>query len=350
MKNITRRAVLTLGTALAVVTVGGISPMQRSHANPQVVNVYSARHYDTDNQIYESFTKKTGIKVNIVEGKAEELVERIKSEGANSPADILITVDAGNLWRAQQQGIFQPISSSVLNQAIPANLREPNGHWFGFSKRARVIVYNKAKVNPAQLSTYEDLTNPKWKGKILARSSNNIYNQSLVASMIGESGTANAEKWVKGFVGNFARPPEGNDVSQIKAVAAGVGNLTLANTYYVARLAGSQKPEDKAIASKVGVFFPNQRAQGTHTNISGAGVVKNAPNKAGAIKFLEYLASPEAQKIFAQSAFEYPAVANVPVSPVLAIYGTFKSDPMNVSAYGKFNADAIQIMDRAGWK
>lgn len=350
MKNITRRAFLTIGTALAVVAVGGISPMQRSQANPQVVNVYSARHYDSDNQIYQNFTKKTGIKVNIVEGKAEELVERIKSEGANSPADVLITVDAGNLWRAQQQGIFQPISSGVLNQAIPANFREPNGHWFGFSKRARVIVYNKAKVNPAQLSTYEDLSNPKWKGKIIVRSSNNIYNQSLVASMIGDAGTANTEKWVKGLVANFARPPEGNDVSQIKAVAAGVGHLTLANTYYVARLAGSQKPEDKAIASKVGVFFPNQKAQGTHTNISGAGVIKNAPNKAGAIKFLEYLASPEAQKIFAQSGFEYPAVANVPISPFLASYGTFKSDPMNVSAYGKFNANAIQIMDRAGWK
>ena len=350
MKNITRRAFLTIGTALAVVAVGGISPMQRSQANPQVVNVYSARHYDSDNQIYQNFTKKTGIKVNIVEGKAEELVERIKSEGANSPADVLITVDAGNLWREQQQGIFQPISSGVLNQAIPANFREPNGHWFGFSKRARVIIYNKAKVNPAQLSTYEDLSNPKWKGKIIVRSSNNIYNQSLVASMIGESGTANAEKWVKGLVANFARPPEGNDVSQIKAVAAGVGHLTLANTYYLARLAGSKKPEDQAIASKVGLFFPNQRAQGTHTNISGAGVVKNAPNKAGAIKFLEYLASPEVQKIFAQSAFEYPVVANVPVSPVLASYGTFKSNPMNVSAYGKFNANAIQIMDRAGWK
>ncbi|CAD0226035.1 Iron deficiency-induced protein A [Planktothrix agardhii] len=350
MNKITRRGFFTLGTALAVVASVGFGPMERSQANPQVLNIYSARHYDTDNQIYESFTKKTGIKVNLVEGKAEEMVERIKSEGANSPADILITVDAGNLWRAQQQGIFQPISSATLNQVIPANLREPNGNWFGFSKRARVIVYNKNKVNPAQLSTYEDLANPKWKGKIVARSSNNIYNQSLVASMIGESGTATTETWVKGFVANFARPPEGNDVSQIKAVAAGVGQLTLANTYYLGRLVASPKPEDKAIASKVGLFFPNQRAQGTHTNISGAGVIKTAPNKAGAIKFLEHLASPEAQKIFAQSAFEYPVVAGVPVSPVLSSFGTFKSNPINVAAYGKFNSQAIQIMDRAGWK
>ncbi|WP_083624739.1 Fe(3+) ABC transporter substrate-binding protein [Planktothrix serta] len=350
MNNITRRAFLTVGTAWALVAFGGLSPIQRSQANPQVLNVYSARHYDSDNQIYQSFTNKTGIKVNIVEGKAEELVERIKSEGANSPADILITVDAGNLWRAQQQGIFQPVSSAVLNQAIPANLKEPNGNWFGFSKRARVIVYNKAKINPAQLSTYEDLANPKWKGKVVVRSSNNIYNQSLVAAMMGQSGTATTENWVKGLVANFARPPEGNDVSQIKAVAAGAGQLTLANTYYLARLVASQKPEDKAVASKVGLFFPNQRAQGTHTNISGAGVIKTAKNKAGAIKFLEYLASPEAQKIFAQSAFEYPAVAGVSVSPVLASFGTFKSDPMNVAAYGKFNSQAIQIMDRAGWK
>lgn len=350
MNKITRRGFFTLGTALAVVASVGLGPMERSQANPQVLNIYSARHYDTDNQIYESFTKKTGIKVNLVEGKAEEMVERIKSEGANSPADILITVDAGNLWRAQQQGIFQPISSATLNQVIPANLREPNGNWFGFSKRARVIVYNKNKVNPAQLSTYEDLANPKWKGKIVARSSNNIYNQSLVASMIGESGTASTETWVKGFVANFARPPEGNDVSQIKAVAAGVGHLTLANTYYLGRLVASPKPEDKAIASKVGLFFPNQRAQGTHTNISGAGVIKTAPNKAGAIQFLEHLASPEAQKIFAQSAFEYPVVAGVPVSPVLSSFGTFKSNPINVAAYGKFNSQAIQIMDRGGWK
>ncbi|CAD5950242.1 Fe(3+) ABC transporter substrate-binding protein [Planktothrix agardhii] len=350
MNKITRRGFFTLGTALAVVASVGFGPMERSQANPQVLNIYSARHYDTDNQIYESFTKKTGIKVNLVEGKAEEMVERIKSEGANSPADILITVDAGNLWRAQQQGIFQPISSATLNQVIPANLREPNGNWFGFSKRARVIVYNKNKVNPAQLSTYEDLANPKWKGKIVARSSNNIYNQSLVASMIGESGTATTETWVKGFVANFARPPEGNDVSQIKAVAAGVGQLTLANTYYLGRLVASPKPEDKAIASKVGLFFPNQRAQGTHTNISGAGVIKTAPNKAGAIQFLEHLASPEAQKIFAQSAFEYPVVAGVAVSPVLSSFGTFKSNPINVAAYGKFNSQAIQIMDRAGWK
>ncbi|CAD5918190.1 MULTISPECIES: Fe(3+) ABC transporter substrate-binding protein [Planktothrix] len=350
MNKITRRGFFTLGTALAVVAAVGLGPMERSQANPQVLNIYSARHYDTDNQIYESFTKKTGIKVNLVEGKAEEMVERIKSEGANSPADILITVDAGNLWRAQQQGIFQPISSATLNQVIPANLREPNGNWFGFSKRARVIVYNKNKVNPAQLSTYEDLANPKWKGKIVARSSNNIYNQSLVASMIGESGTATTETWVKGFVANFARPPEGNDVSQIKAVAAGVGQLTLANTYYLGRLVASPKPEDKAIASKVGLFFPNQRAQGTHTNISGAGVIKTAPNKAGAIQFLEHLASPEAQKIFAQSAFEYPVVAGVAVSPVLSSFGTFKSNPINVAAYGKFNSQAIQIMDRAGWK
>lgn len=350
MKNITRRAFLAVGTALAVVTFGGLSRIDRSEANPQVLNVYSARHYASDNQIYQNFTKKTGIKVNIVEGNAEALVERIKSEGANSPADVLITVDAGNLWRAQQQGVFQPISSSTLNQAIPANLRDPNGNWYGLSKRARIIVYNKGKVNPAQLSTYEDLANPKWKKKVLVRSSSNIYNQSLVASRIEEKGAAATEQWAKGLVANFARPPEGNDTAQIQAVAAGVGDVAIVNSYYLARISASSKPEDQAVASKVGLFFPNQRTTGTHINISGAGVVKNAPNKAGAIKFLEYLASAEAQKVFAQSNYEYPAVSGVAAAPALSKFGTFKSDPMNVSAYGKFNGDAIKVMDRAGWK
>ncbi len=350
MNKITRRAFLAVGTALAVVTFGGVSRIDRSEANPKVLNVYSARHYASDNQIYQNFTKKTGIKVNIVEGNAEALLERIKSEGANSPADVFITVDAGNLWRAQQQGIFQPVSSGALNQAIPANLRDPNGNWYGLSRRARVIVYNRGKVNPAQLSTYEDLANSKWRKKVLVRSSTNIYNQSLVASMIEEKGAGATEQWAKGLVANFGRPPEGNDTAQIQAVAAGVGDLAIVNSYYLARLAASSKPEDKAVASKVGLFFPNQRTSGTHINISGAGVARNAPNKAGAIKFLEYLASPEAQKIFAQSNFEYPVVSGVGVAPVLNQFGTFKSDPMNVSAYGRFNGDAIKVMDRAGWK
>lgn len=350
MSKITRRVFLASGTAIAAVTLGELGRRNPSFANAGVVNLYSSRHYDTDNQLYEGFTKKTGIKINLVEGDAAQLTERIKSEGANSPADVLISVDAGNLWKAQQQGIFQPISSSVLNNAIPANLRDPGNHWFGLSKRARVIMYNKAKVNPAQLSTYENLADPKWKGKVLIRSSSNIYNQSLVASLLEVHGGAETEKWAKALVANFGRPPEGNDTAQIQAVAAGVGDLAIANSYYLARLASSSKAEDKAVAQKVGMFFPNQRDRGTHINISGAGVVKSAPNKAGAVKFLEYLVSPEAQKIFAQGNHEYPVVSGVPVSGTLSQFGTFKSDSMNVAVYGKQNPEAIRLMDRAGWK
>ncbi|NJK39116.1 MAG: Fe(3+) ABC transporter substrate-binding protein [Oscillatoriales cyanobacterium RM2_1_1] len=350
MGKITRRVFLAGSAALGAIMVGEMGQPGPSIANPKQINLYSARHYDTDNQIYQGFTNKTGIKVNLVEAKAEELVERIKSEGAKSPADVFLTVDAGNLWRAQQAGILQPVSSSVLAKAIPGNLRDPNNQWFGFSKRARVIVYDKSKVNPAQLSTYEDLANPKWKGKVLTRSSSNIYNQSLVAGMIETLGKPNTEKWAKGLVTNFARSPEGNDTAQIQAVAAGAAPLAIVNSYYLARLAASSKPEDKAVAQKVGMFFPNQRSRGTHINISGGGVVKTAPNKAGAIQFLEYLASPEAQKIFALGNNEYPVVAGVAIPASLSQYGTFKADPVNVAAYGKSNAEAIQLMDRAGWK
>lgn len=350
MSKITRRVFLAGGTAIAAVTLGDLLSNRGSFADPGTINLYSSRHYDTDNQLYQGFTEKTGIKVNLVEGDASQLIERIKTEGANSPADVLITVDAGNLWRAQQEGIFQPVSSSVLNNAIPASLRDPGNRWFGLSKRARVIMYNKDRINPAQLSTYEDLADPEWEGKVLIRSSNNIYNQSLVASLIEAHGMADVEQWAENFVSNFARPPEGNDTAQIKAVAAGVGDVGIANSYYLARLASSDDPEDQAVVEKVGMFFPNQRGRGTHVNISGAGVVKSAPNQAGAVQFLEYLVSPEAQKIFAQGNHEYPVVSGVPVSPALAQYGTFKNDSMNVSAYGQHNADAIRLMDRVGWK
>ncbi|MGC9524042.1 MAG: Fe(3+) ABC transporter substrate-binding protein [Limnospira sp.] len=350
MSKLTRRLFLAYGTAMAAVVAGELGKPRRGMADAGVLNLYSSRHYDTDNQLYEGFTQKTGIKINLIEGDAAQLVERIKSEGANSPADVLITVDAGNLWRAQTEGLFQPVSSATLNNAIPANLRDPGGHWFGLSKRARVIMYNRGKVNPAQLSTYEALGTPAWKGKVLIRSSNNIYNQSLIAGMIETKGADTAQKWVQGLVANFARPPEGNDTAQIKAVAAGVGDVAIANSYYLARLASSNDPADQAVARNVGMFFPNQRDRGTHINISGAGVVRNAPNQAGAIAFLEYLVTPEAQKIFSLGNNEYPVVSGVPVSPALAQYGTFKSDPVNVAAYGRLNSQAIQIMDRAGWK
>lgn len=348
--KLTRRLFLAGGTATAVVAIGQFNKNSQVMAQGAVVNLYSARHYDSDDVIYKSFTEKTGIKVNLIEAEADKLIERIKSEGANTPADVLMTVDAGNLWRAQEAGILQPIKSTVLESAIPANLREPEGHWFGLTKRARVIVYNKEKVKPEQLSTYEALTDAQWKGKIVVRSSSNVYNQSLTGSIIAVHGDAKTEDWSKGLVANFARPPEGNDTAQIKAVAAGVGDLAIANNYYVARLAKSDKPEDKDVASKVGIFFPNQGDRGTHVNISGAGVVKNAPNKEAAIKFIEYLTSPEAQSLFAKGNNEYPVVAGVAIDPVLASFGKFKEDTVNAAVFGKNNAEALKIMDRAGWK
>jgi iron(III) transport system substrate-binding protein len=364
MKKITRRVFLATGTAMAIVVAGCVGKttngsnqaqtqtqtQTQTQGQTQTLNLYSARHYDTDNALYESFSKKTGIKVNLVEAKAEELIERIKSEGANSPADLIITVDAGNLSRAKEAGILQPVSSKVLETAVPASLRDPEGHWFGLSKRARVIVYNKDKVKPSDLSTYEALTDPKWKGRILVRSSNNVYNQSLVGSMLEVNGPQKTEEWARGVVANFARPPEGNDTAQIKAVAAGQGDIAIANSYYVARLLKSDKPEDKAIAQKIGVFFPNQNERGAHVNISGGGVVKTAPNKEGAIKFLEYMVSPEAQEIFAKSNYEYPVLEGAALDPVVASLGQFKADATNAAAFGKNNPEALKIMDRAGWK
>ncbi|OZH56121.1 iron deficiency-induced protein A [Hydrocoleum sp. CS-953] len=348
--KITRRVFLGTGTAMATVALAELGKSNRGLAQSGTINLYSSRHYDTDQVLYDSFTKKTGIKVNLIEGKGEELMERIRSEGANSPADVFITVDAGNLWRAQGQGILQPVSSSILESKIPTNLRSPENLWFGFSRRARVIMYNKDKVKPSELSTYEDLATDKWKGKIVIRSSSNIYNQSLVASLIEILGMSPTENWAKSFVSNFARPPEGNDTAQIKAVAAGIGDVGIANSYYLARLKRSTKAEDKAVAEKVGMFFPNQNGRGAHVNISGGGVVKTAPNKEGAIKFLEHLTSPEAQKIFSDGNNEYPVVAGVPVPSVLATFGDFKSDSTNVAIYGKLNPEAIKLMDRVGWK
>lgn len=348
--KIARHVLIAAITALFVVVVGHFTQPSPVVAQEKVVNLYSARHYDTDNALYEGFTKKTGIKVNLVEAEADQLIERIKSEGANSPADVLITVDAGRLWRAKEAGILQPVNSQVLDTAVPTNLRDPDKLWFGLSKRARVIVYNRDKVNPSQLSTYEDLANPKWKGKILVRSSNNIYNQSLVGWLLAVHGPQKTEEWVRGVVANFARPPEGNDTAQIKAVANGVGDLAIVNHYYLVRLANSDKPEDKAVAEKVRVFFPNQRDRGTHVNISGGGIVKTSPNKEGAQKFLEYLVSPEAQAIFAKGNYEYPVVKGAPLDDFVKSFGELKGDDKTSAAvFGKNNPEALQLMDRAGW-
>ncbi|HEY9824631.1 MAG TPA: Fe(3+) ABC transporter substrate-binding protein [Stenomitos sp.] len=324
---------------------------EKSPSSPEsVVNVYSARHYDTDAELFARLTQESGIKINVVEGKDDELIERLKTEGANSPADVFITVDAGRLWRAEQNKLFQPIQSQVLTERIPANLRHPQGLWFGLTKRARVIAYRKDKVQPSQLSTYEALAQPQWKGKVCVRSSNNVYNQSLLGSMIASRGAAATETWAKGLVQNFARPPQGGDIDQIKAVAVGECDVAIVNHYYYVRLAESKKSEDRAVAAKVGLFFPNQGDRGTHVNISGVGVVANAPHKEAAIKFIEFLTSPEAQKTFASGNDEYPAVPNTPLPESLKAFKTFKTDTINVSAYGQNSPEAVKIADRVGWK
>ncbi|QCN95186.1 Fe(3+) ABC transporter substrate-binding protein [Azospirillum argentinense] len=341
--HIGSRGVFAATFAATLLTMTGL-------ASAAEVNVYSARHYDVDKDLYDAFTKKTGIKINVIEGKEEELIERMKTEGGNSPADVFITVDAGRLWRAQEAGLLQPTRSKVMEEAIPAHLREPEGHWFGISKRARILVYNKASVKPGEIKTYEELADPKWKDRVLVRSSTSVYNQSLVGSLLAAHGEKATEDWAKGVVANMARKPQGGDTDQIKGVAANEGDVAVTNTYYFARIASSAKPEDKAIADKLGVIFPNQDGRGTHVNVSGAGVMKNAPNKEQAIQFLEYLVSPEAQKMFTEKNYEYPIVAGAETAPVLVTWGKFKEDPLNAAVYGKNNAEALKIMDRAGWK
>ncbi len=331
-----------LATAALVLTSGA--------ALAQEVNVYNGRHYNTDRAIYDGFTKQTGIKVNIIEGDADQLIQRIKSEGANSPADVLITVDAGRLAAATRENIFQPVRSAVLEQAVPAAFREPNGLWYGMAMRARVLVYSTDRVKREQLSTYEDLADPKWKNKIVVRSGTHIYNVSLMGSIIAANGEAKAEEWAKGLVANFARAPKGGDTDQIKAVAAGEADIAISNTYYLARLVASQKPEDQAVVAKLGVFFPNQAGRGTHANVSGAGVVATAKNKDNAIKLLEYMAGPDAQRYFADSSMEFPINRSVKAHPVLADFGDFKIDSINAASYANLNRQALMIMDRAGWK
>jgi iron(III) transport system substrate-binding protein len=316
----------------------------------QEVNLYSSRHYDTDVALYESFTEDTGIEVNLIEGSEDELIERIKAEGPNSPADVLITVDAGRLWRADQAGVLQPVSSAVLDERIPANLRHPEGKWFGLSKRLRGIVYAKDRVDPSEITAYEDLADPAWEGRVCIRSSTNVYNQSLVGSMIESLGVEETEAWAKGLVANMARPPQGGDTDQIKAVAAGECDVAVVNHYYLARLIKSDSEEDRAVAEQVGIVFPNQDGRGAHANISGAGVIATSPNRDNAIKFLEYLTTPEAQAYFAQGNNEFPVVADVKADPVLEAWGEIKTDAVNAAKYGENNPEAVMLMDRAGWK
>lgn len=317
-------------------------------AAEEVVNVYTARHYDTDLALYDRFTEQTGITVNRIQGGSDGLMERIKNEAEFSPADLLITVDAGRLWRAKEQGVFQRIESAVLNERIPAHLRDPDGHWYGLSKRARVIVYNKAAGLPEGVARYEDLAAETLRGKVCMRSSGNIYNLSLLGSLIEHHGEAAAETWAKGVVANFHRDPQGNDTAQLRAVAAGECGVSVANTYYIGRLLGAEDEADRAVVDALGVLFPNQDDRGAHVNVSGAGVTRHAPNRANAIAFLEYLTDEFAQRLFAEGNNEYPVVGEA-TGPI-ATLGDFKEDAVNAAVLGANQALAVQVFDRAGWR
>jgi iron(III) transport system substrate-binding protein len=339
MRQHIRPVTIAAGMALGL----GLAP-----ALAQEVNLYSARHYDTDVALYEDFTAATGIEVNLIEGDADQLIERIKAEGRNSPADVLITVDAGRLWRAEEAGILQPATSALLDERIPASLRHPENLWVGLSQRLRGVVYARDRVDPAEITSYEDLADARWQGRICIRSSTNVYNQSLVASMIEADGVEATEAWAEGLVANLARAPQGGDTDQIKAVAAGECDVAVVNHYYLVRLLKSE--EDAAIGEKVGIAFPNQDGRGAHANISGAGVVATAPHPENAVKFLEYLTTDQAQVYFAQGNNEFPVVAGVKLDPVLAGWGEIKTDDVNAARYGANNPEAVKLMDRAGWK
>jgi iron(III) transport system substrate-binding protein len=331
-----------IATALATLSVSAV-------AEENVLNLYSARHYQTDEALYANFTKETGIKINRIEGKEDELLERIKNEGSNSPADIFVTVDAARLAKAHELGLFTPVASKILESRIPAHLRTED--WFSFSTRARVIVYNKATIKAADIKNYDDLANPKLKGKVCSRSGSHPYNLSLMASVISNEGEAKAEALARGMVANFARAPKGGDTDQIKAVSAGECGVAIANTYYVARLLRSAKPEELKMMEKVGIIWPNQETTGTHINVSGGGMLKHAPHKAAAVKFLEYLASDQAQRYFADGNNEWPVVENIKVNnPGLEAMGKFKADQLPVKNLAMYQAKAQIILDRARFK
>ena len=325
-------------------------PSATAFSQEKILNLYTSRHYQTDEALYDNFSRLTGYKVNRIEAGDDAIVERMKQEGARSPADVLMTVDAGRLWRAEQAGLLQPAKSKLLDEQVPRELRHPEGLWYGFSLRARPIFYARGRIDPAALRDYEDLADPKLKGKVCVRSSSNVYNLSLMSSMIAAAGPERAEQWARGVVANLARDPKGGDTDQLTGLAAGECDVALANTYYYVRLVKSAKPEERAAAAKIGVVFPNQGNRGTHVNISGAGVARYAPHRDAAVKFLEYLAGREAQGYFANGNNESSVTGKVVENRELAALGEFRKDSLNVSLLGRNQAAAQQIYDRAGWK
>jgi len=316
------------------------------------INLYSQRHYKVDEKQYETFEKETGIKVNVVKANADELIERLKNEGENSPADLFITVDAGKLQKAKDLDLLQKISSPIINQNIDVDLKDVNGYWIPITYRARILVYSKDRVKSDELSTYANLTDEKWRNKVLVRSSSNAYNQALLSSIVANNGVDAASKWARDLVKNFARDPKGNDRDQVKAIAAGQGDLAIVNSYYIGLLLSSENEEEIKAGNSVGVFFPNQGEDetGSHINVSGIGLIKNAPNKENAIKLMEFLTSESAQKIYTNTSYEYPANPNVEPNEIVKKWGSFKKDKLDLNQLGVFRNKAIEIFDKSGWK
>lgn len=342
MASLVGVAVLTLG-----IMTGCAPKVENSSSDKnEVVNVYSARHYDVDKELYKQFEEETGIKVNVVEGKAPELLERLKREGKDTQADVFATADIANLYQAVESDLTQPIESEIVNKNIPQNLRGENNEWVGFTTRARIVAYDKEKVKPEELSTYEDLTSDKWKGEILVRPSDSSYNQSLLASFIELNGEEKAKEWAQGIVNNMARQPEGNDRDQVKAVAAGEGKLAIVNSYYIGALLNSEDPEEVKAGEKVGVFFP----ENTHVNVSGAVLSKYSKNKENAVKFIEFMTEEKAQEAMTNKNYEYPANPSVEPTELLKSWGEFKPQDINITKIGEYNKKAVEIFNEVGWK
>jgi iron(III) transport system substrate-binding protein len=339
---------ISAGIAALIALLVSLSPALQA-ADQKFVNIYSYRQEVLIRPLLDRFTELSGIEVRLVSGKGDVLLERLKSEGRNSPADVLLTADAGRLHRALEADVLQPVHSEILETLIPAQYREPNGYWYALSLRARPIIYAVDRVGPQELNDYEGLTDEKWRGRICVRSSNSIYNQSHIASMIAHHGVAEAENWAEALVSNFARKPAGGDRDQIRAVASGECDIALANTYYLAQLASSENERDNAAAAAVAIVWPNQDGTGTHVNVSGAAVTASAKNLTNAVKLIEFLVGDEAQELYAKSVYEYPIRDGLSAAPLVASWGKFKADDLDLSLLGKYNAEAVRVADRVGW-
>lgn len=339
-KNIFSKTLLLLASAVILISCS---------QSVDEIKVYSGRHYRSDEDLFRKFTEKTGIKVNLIKADSDQLINRLALEGENSPADLFITADAGRIGQAVEQGLLQPVKTKFIEQNVPKNLRDPDDYWVGLTKRARVIVYHLDRVDPAELTTFEDLILPKWKGKVLVRSSQSHYNQTLMASMVAAGGYEQTLEWAKGLVNNMAQPPKGNDRDQVKAVAAGVGDLAIVNTYYMGLLLRSANEEERQVAGQMGIFFPNQDDRGAHINVSAIGLTASSKNKENAILLMEFLLEKESQEMLAGENFEYPVNPDAKWPDLLVEWGEFKEDTVNLTSLGNYLPEAMKIFNEAGW-